>query len=273
MFTWGSKFFFGTTAAFIIGAFAYGLATGGGPVGVLSMGYKGGVGDHTGYTILMAAGLSLLVAGIVSVIVRDGDAEEASALVGSETVVAVRPPADLSSSPAIVAFGVACLALGISTSSLFLYLGLAAIGVAGVLWVTQAWADRATGDPATNRVIRDRIIGPFEVPMLSVLSIAVVVIALSRIFLAVSKVGSVVVASAAATFVFAAAIFITKSKAPRAIVSALVGFGVVATLVGGVIGAVEGPRDFHHGEEHGDDHSEGEMTEEGLNSLGAGTRS
>jgi hypothetical protein len=277
MFTWGSKFFFGTAAAFFLGATAYGLATGGGPVGVISMGYKGGVGEHTGYTILLSAGYCLLIAGIVSVIVRDGDAEDMSALVGSEQVVAVRPPLGLSSSPAIIAFGVACLALGISTSRLFLYLGLAAISVAGVLWVTQAWADRATGDPATNRVIRDRVVGPFEVPMLSVLTIAVVVISLSRILLAVSKVGSVVLASVAAAFVFGAAILIAKSNAPRAIVSAIVGFGVMATLVGGVIGAVEGPRDFHHGEEHGEhgeDHSdEGQMTEEGLSFSSSAARS
>ncbi|MGB5755849.1 MAG: hypothetical protein WBM50_02960, partial [Acidimicrobiales bacterium] len=89
MFTWGSKYLFGVSAAAFVAAIAYGLITGGNPVGVVAAGYKGGVGEHVGYTLLLSASLSALVLGIVSVITRDGDAEEMAALAGSERALAV----------------------------------------------------------------------------------------------------------------------------------------------------------------------------------------
>ncbi|MDH4280898.1 MAG: hypothetical protein OEW83_22755, partial [Acidimicrobiia bacterium] len=106
-----------------------------------------------------------------------------------------------------------------------------------------------------------RFLSPFEVPILALLGIAVVVLGLSRVLLAVSEVGSVVVASLAAVFVFAAAVFIAKSRAPRPIISAILAFGAVAVLAGGIVGAAVGERDFHHGEapaEDGDHAEEGE---------------
>ena len=93
MFTWGSKYFIGIFVAAFLGAVAYGLITGGGPVGVISMGYKGGVGEHTGYTILMSTSLLSLFLGVMSVITRDGDAEDMAERAGVEQAIAVRPPA------------------------------------------------------------------------------------------------------------------------------------------------------------------------------------
>ena len=40
MFTWGSKYLFGVSAFSLLGAILYGLATGGGIIGVISAGYK-----------------------------------------------------------------------------------------------------------------------------------------------------------------------------------------------------------------------------------------
>ncbi|MEM7322558.1 MAG: hypothetical protein AAF531_05670 [Actinomycetota bacterium] len=254
MFTWGSKYLFGIFAAAFIAAVVYGLVTGGGPIGVISMGYKGGVGEHTGYTILMATSLLALFLGIISVITRDGDAEDMATLAGTDHAIAVRPPASASIAAPLAAFGIACLALGIAVGQAFLYLGLAVLGSVAVEWMVQAWAERATGDDGVNDVIRRRVLGPIQVPMLSLLAIAVIVISLSRILLAVSKTGSVVIVVVAATFVFLSAILISKSRAPRSIVSALVSFGAVAVLAGGVVGAVQGERDFHHG--HEGEHSE-----------------
>ncbi len=263
MFTWGSKYLFGVFVAAYLAAIAYGLVTGGGPVGVISFGYKGGVGDHVGYTMLMSASVTSLILGIISVITRDGDADDMAELAGSELALAVRPAKGLSIAGPLTAFGLGCLVVGVSISMAFLYLGVAVLFVVAIQWLVQVWADRATGDDAVNDVIRNRILGPIEVPMLACLSIAVVVLGISRVLLAVSKTGSVVVASVAAVFVFGAAILIAKSKAPRPIVSAIVTLGAVAVLAGGIAGAAAGPRDFHehseeHSEEDGEDHSEGE---------------
>lgn len=263
MFTWGSKYLFGVCLAALLGAVVYGLVTGGGIVGVLSMGYKGGVGEHTGYTLLVGAAFSALFLGIVGVITRDGDAEDMAARAGSDHVLAVKPPVGLSLSAPLAAFAIACLALGLAVSKGFLYLGLAALAVAGIEWTVEAWSARATGDDEVNAIIRRRIIGPFEVPMLSMLAIAVLALGLSRILLTVSEIASVVVAVVAASFIFGSAILITKAKAPRAIVSALVTFGAVVVLAGGVISAARGERDFHHGDDGDHSEEEGEHVEEG----------
>ena len=261
MFTWGSKYLFGVSLVAFVSAIAYGLITGGGPVGVVSLGYKGGVGEHLGYTLLIGATFATLFLGIVGVITRDGDAEEMAQLAGAERTLSVRPPIGASITSPLAAFGVACLALGVAVSQAVLYLGIAVLVIVGIEWTIQAWSERATGDDEINAVIRQRVLSPFEVPMLSLLAIAVVVLGLSRVLLAVSEVGSVVIAVAAAAFVFLSAVLISKSRAPRAIISAIVTFGAVAVLVGGVVGAVVGERDFHHGEEpHADDDS---VVEEG----------
>ncbi len=261
MFTWGSKYLFGVSLAAFVGAVVYGLVSGGGIVGVISMGYKGGVGEHAGYTLLLAAGFSALFLGVVGVITRDGDADELASLVGTDHSLAVKPPAGLSTSAPLAGFALACLALGIAVSNLFLYLGLAVLFIVAMEWTVQAWSERATGDDEVNDIIRRRIIGPFEIPMLSMLAVVVMAIGVSRILLAVSKVGSVVVVVAVAAFIFGSAILIAKARAPRTIVSAIVTFGAVAVLAGGVVGAAVGERDFHHhdDEEHSD---EGEGAEE-----------
>jgi hypothetical protein len=260
MFTWGSKYLFGVCLAAFVGAVVYGLVTGGGIVGVISMGYKGGVGEHTGYAILMATTFVSLFLGVIGVITRDGDAEDMALRAGSDHVLAVKPPAGLSIPAPLAAFGIACLALGISVSIAFLYLGLAVLFVVGIEWTIQAWSERATGDAEVNAIIRRRVLGPFEVPMLSLLAIAVMALGLSRILLAVPEAVSVGIAVFAAAFIFGSAVLITKSKAPRAIVSAIVTFGAIAVLAGGIVGAARGERDFHHGE---DGHAESGTAVEG----------
>ena len=45
-----------------------------------------------------------------------------------------------------VAFGVAGVILGLSIGTLWLYLGLAIIGIGALQWLVLAWSDRATGE-------------------------------------------------------------------------------------------------------------------------------
>lgn len=260
MFTWGSRNLFGVALLAYVGAIVYGLSTGGHLIGTLSMGYKFGVGDHVGYTMLMGATFVALLLGIVSVATREGNSEDMSELIGVDHALAVRPPARPAFWGPLGAFGLACIALGVATSQAFLYLGLAILAVTVLEWTVLAWSDRATGDAEVNSVIRSRFLSPFEVPILSLLGIAVIVLGLSRVLLAVSAIGSVVVAAVAAILVFAAAVFIAKSRAPRPVISSILALGAVAVLAGGIVGAAVGERDFHHGEAHTED---GDPVEEG----------
>ena len=54
MFTSGFKFFFGIGTALVTAGVLYGYTTGGNHVGPVSLGWKGGVGEHIGYGVLVA---------------------------------------------------------------------------------------------------------------------------------------------------------------------------------------------------------------------------
>ncbi|MEM8926126.1 MAG: hypothetical protein AAGD35_21695 [Actinomycetota bacterium] len=260
MFTWGSKYLFGIAALTFIGAVLYGLISGGGLIGVVSAGYKGGVGDHTGYTIRIALGLATLFLGVITVITRDGDARAASDAIGVDRVLSVATPRASSFWAPLAAFGVACIAVGLAVGQAFVILGIVILAVVLLEWTILAWSDRATGDEGVNNVIRNRIIGPLEVPMLSMLGIAVVVIGMSRVMLTVSKAGATIFASIAATIIFATCIALAKSKVSRSVITGLVAVGAFFVLGGGIVGAVRGEREIvHHGEhsDHGESHSEG----------------
>ncbi len=79
MFTTGSKCFFGLAAAALLGAMVYGGATNPNEVGmstltgVLTLGYKGGVGDHLGCAILMGIAGAAVFLGATTAAFRDAD--------------------------------------------------------------------------------------------------------------------------------------------------------------------------------------------------------
>ena len=252
MLTWGSKFIFGIGFGSIVGAMVMGLVTGGDPVGVISMGYKGGVGDHIAYGTLIAIGFAMIVMGVVTTIARDGDAEELAARTGVAQLGAVNPPVYPSYWAPLTAFGVTSLIIGLALNKAFVALGIAALGIVALEWCIQAWSDTATGDSEVNEVMRQRLISPLELPLLSTLGIAAVVLGVSRVLLAVSTAGSVIVVSVAAAVVFFAIVLLSKVDVDRRVMSGLVALLAVAVLAGGIIGAAAGERDFHHPDEAGE---------------------
>lgn len=263
MFTWGSKYLFAVAGASFLGAAVYGLISGGNVLGVISAGYKGGIGDHTGYTILVAIATVSLLLGVLSLLIRDGDAEAAAAAVGAEGALAVSTPRAPSYWGPLGAFGVACLAVGVAVSQAFFILGIVVLAAVMLEWLVLAWSDRATGDPEVNAVIRNRMMGPFEVPMLALLGIAVVVVGMSRVLLAVpSEAAATTVASVVAALIFFSAIAIAKSDAPRSVITGVVSLAAIAVLAGGIVGAIVGEREIAHHEEPGA-HDEGEAEGEG----------
>jgi len=265
MFTWGSKYLFGVAVASLVGAAVYGLTTGGDVIGVISLGYRGGVGEHVGYSILLSIGFVFFLLGVLNVITRDGDAADGAALVGADSILSVSTPRTPSYWGLLAAFGMACLIVGVAASQAFFILGVVVLAVVMLEWVVLAWSDHATGDPEVNTVIRNRVLGPIEVPMLAMLGVGAIVIGLSRVLLAVSEVGSTVVASLAAALIFGSAIAMAKSNAPRAIISGVVAIGAVGVLAGGIVGAIVGEREIEHHEEPGahDEDGEGEAEGEG----------
>lgn len=253
MFTTGFKFWFAATLIGLAAAFAY--AVGSSDTGIVdtvlgpvSVGYKGAVGEHSGYTILLGfAGISLLMA-LIMAGVRDADPQSLAEVARVEEVPRPRPPAGPSWWPIIGAIGAALGAVGAVTGLSFSVIGVALVTVAAVEWTITAWADRVTIDPRANRELRSRLMLPVEIPVIGVLAIGVVVVSGSRILLAVSEAGSVAVAAALASVVFVLAVaFASRSNPPRSLVNGALLIGAVALLAGGVIAATSGERDFHHG--------------------------
>lgn len=257
MITTGTKWFFGLGVVSLVLAAAYGWTTGGNGVGPLTLGYKGGVGDHFGYGVLVAAALVSLAFGAVTLAVRDADAAAVSQVAGTDTVPAAIP-ATPSYWPAVTAFGSALVVIGLVASPVLFVIGLVVLGAVLVEWAVQGWADRATGDPATNRQIRNRLMNPIEFPAAGLLGIGVVVVAFSRIFLALSSEAAVWVGVALAAVIVVVGFFVASR--PRLSPNLIVGGVLVAALVViglGIAGAVAGEREFHHVGDEGEAHEEG----------------
>ncbi|MGH9111411.1 MAG: hypothetical protein ACRDZN_03795, partial [Acidimicrobiales bacterium] len=245
MITTGSKWFFGLGAVSLVLAAAYGWATGGSGLGPVTAGYKGGVGDHFGYAVLLSGAAVSLFLGFVSTAVRDADAAAVAQVAGSETVPAALP-APTSYWPAIAAFGVGLVVVGLVSSAVLVVFGLVALGAVLIEWAVQAWADRATGDPAANRQIRNRLMNPLEFPAAGLLAIAGVVVAFSRVFLAVPADVAVWIGVGLAAAIVVLGFFFASR--PRVSANLIVGVLVVAAV--GVIGAgigaaVAGQREIH----------------------------
>ena len=265
MFSWGSKYLFALAGSSLLAAAAYGIVSGGGLIGVMSVGYKGGVGEHTGYAILLSIGVVCALLGVLNVMIRGGEAEVAAATVGADHSLTVSTPRLPSYWGPMAAFGLACVAVGAAVSTAFWVLGLVILAVVALEWMVLAWSDRATGDPEVNSVIRSRVIAPLEVPILAALGVAVVILGVSRVLLAMgTPEASTAVVGVVAALVFGAAVGMAKTNAPRSIISGVVAVGAVAVLAGGIAGAVVGERDIAHHEDSGTgDHStvEGEQGE------------
>ena len=264
MITTGSKWFFGLGVVSLVLAAAYGWSTGGNGLGPVSAGYKGGVGDHFGYGILLAAAVVSLFLGLVATAARDADADAVAQVAGTETVPPV-VPAGASYWPPVAAFGAALVVVGLVSQAVLVVFGLIVLGIVLAEWAVQTWADRATGDPETNRLIRNRLMNPIEYPAAGVLILGLLAVGFASLFLALPSEAAVWVALVAAVVIVGAGFAIASR--PRISSNVVVGLLVVGALVVigvGVAGGIAGTREFHPHEEH----EEEEHGTEGEGALG-----
>ena len=266
MFKTGSKFLYGLSAFGFVAAIAYAMATGGQRVdsvdsvlGPLTLGYKGNVGDHVGFSILVSlAAISFFLAVFLSAL-RDGDAEAAAQVAGLEAVPAVPAPVTPNYWPVVAAFSAAAVVLGLAVGSEMVVVGLVGLTAATVEWAVRAWSDRATGDPAVNTSIRNRLMHPIEVPALAVLAIGGIVLCVSRILLALPKTGSYLVFGLVPAVIFGVGVLIVlKPKLSQSVIAALLLIGGFAVLAGGVAAAIHGERE-PEGEHHAETKGEGRI--------------
>jgi hypothetical protein len=250
MLTTGSKYYFGLAAASLVGAAAYAYGTGGGFLGVLTLGLYGGAGEHVGYVILLFAGLATLFLGGVVIATRDADAEQVAAFAGVDVAPEV-PPADGASYwPAIGALGAAIALVGLVVNTQLFLLGVV-IGIITLFeWMVRAWSERSTGDAEANRKIRNRLMYPIEVPLFGAFGIFFLVLSVSRVLLSLSKNGSAIAAIVVAVVILGTASIIALApKAGRTVLAVICTIGALGVLAGGIVSAAHGERNFG-GEEH-----------------------
>ncbi len=264
----GSKFFYGLAGVGLLAAVVYGIITNGldhggvihvltgdGAVdallGPLTLGYKGGVGDHVGYTVLMAFAASSFGLGLATSFFRDGDPEALAELDGAEGAPAIVAPAGLSFWPIILAVAAAAGIIGLAASPPLFVVAVVVAVMAGTEWAVEVWADSATGDPAVNKTVRGRLMHPIEVPLAGILGVAVVMFSLSRIFIATTGVGAMVVATALAAVVFVGAIILSaQPQVKRTVGVAAAVLFAVAVLAMGIGGAIAGAPEHEGHEPH-----------------------
>lgn len=238
MLTTGSKLFFGITGMALVASVVYVL------------GSADGNGELMGTWVLVALiAVSAFIGGMVTFF-RDSDPNraqlEAVSAADAEGVLGGAPQTSRSAWPAILGLGAVLTAIGLVLDRRMFILGLVVMVVATVEWMVQGWADRLSGDPAYNAAVRGKLMRPFEFPVVGVLIGAFVVIGFSRIMLAASKVGAIVVFSVVAAAVFVCAIIVsTRPRIGKPLTASLLAVGGVGVLAAGISGAAAGERHFH----------------------------
>jgi hypothetical protein len=250
MVTTGAKWFFGITIYALVAAVVYGLGSGSGLMGVLSLGLKGGAGELAGLTVLVSLAGAAAFVGAVVLTFRDADAEEIRTSLAIEAVPAATPPASPSYWPVAAAFGTALIVLGVVVGAGLVAVGLFVVAAAIVEWMVQAWSDRATGDPEANRQIRNRIMYPLEIPIGAAVMVGAIVFLLSRVLLTLPASGSVVIAIIVAAVLLVGFFLVAaRPKISKALIIGLIVAGAVAVLVGGLVAVASGEREFEIHEE------------------------
>jgi uncharacterized membrane protein (DUF485 family) len=212
-------------------------------------GFSGG--EERGELVLLGIITAALIVGTLLVWIRDG---EVTAAVQEEeraaTTAATSGPLP-APWPAVGAFGAAVTVVGLATGDALLYVGFGIIAIAVVEWMVQGWAERATPDAEENATLRNRIMYPVEIPVIGLIIVGVVLLAFSRVLLALPKSGSTVAAIVVAASILLVAIVVAaRPRVSSTVLTALLVLGAVALLGGGIVGAVAGERDIeeHHSE-------------------------
>ena len=263
MFKTGSKFFYGLAAFALVAAVLFAGYTGGNKIGMdtllgpLTGGWKGYVGNHVGYTILVGLFFVSLATGIFLAALRDGDAEALAQVVDLEVAPEAPAPTMVNYWPIVGAFSFACMVLGLAFGSGLFLVGIVGFVIVTLEWAIRAWSERATGDPEANRVIRSQLMNPIEVPAIAILAVAAMVLLVSRMLLALPKLGSLVLFGAVPTLILiVGALVVSRPKLSQSMIAAFLVIGGLALLIGGTVAAIVGERD--HGE-----HNSTSETEEG----------
>ena len=256
MLTTGFKLWFGLFMGAMLAAVFAGYTSGATETGPISMGWKGGVGNHVSYVILVTAAAGLAMIGLVAAAFRDADAEAQAEVLGLDEAPEAQAVVGNSLWPVFGALGIGAVAVGLVVHPTIFVIGLCILAGVGVEWTMTNWSEKVSGDADTNAAARENLMRPIEIPVLGTVGIGVLVLAVSRVLLASSVNGAVLVATVAGVLVFGGAMLVSKQpEMPRRTVRSILFIGCVAVLLAGILAAANGEREFHQkggGAQHDD---------------------
>ncbi len=256
MLTPGFKLWCGASIfAFSVAVFA-GYTSGGDETGPVSLAWKGAVGNHVSYGLIVTAAIVLLTMALFAIAFRDADAEAAMELLGVEEVPPAQQPVASSWWPVFAALGIATTAVGAVVHPAVFVVGLCVIAAVAIEWTMTNWAEKISAESEHNAAQREKLMRPIEIPVLGVLGIGILVVAVSRVLLASSVNGAVAIGIVLGVVIFGGAILISRNPGlPRSFVQSALLLGFVAVIVAGIVTAATGEREFHHkgGGEHSAD--------------------
>ena len=269
MITRGSKFFFGGAAVAFIAAVVYGFITGasdhggvivvfqegdivGSILGPLSFGWKGWVGDHEGYAILMGFAAVMAALGGFHTAFRDADAEALAQLAGTDTAPPIPTPTGSNVWPIITAFAFGTVVVGLALSNVLFIVGTVVLAVCAFEWTMRAWAERATADSVLASDLRGRLMLPVEVPVIAVLGGGLIIFCLSRILLSLTQIGATIFIIVLAAGVFGVAFLLaTRPRLKRSVTLSVLLIAGLLLIGGGIAGGIAGAREVEdHESEH-----------------------
>ena len=248
------RFYIGFATAAVVGAIVAALGSNDSDavvnrvLGPLTIGWKGAVGDHLAYAVLLGVAVAAGFVGIVLTAFREADASAVAQVVDLEAAPFTRAPLGANYWPIVSVFALAVLLIGLSISSQNLAIaGGIALGAAALMWTMRAWAERATGNEQANVQLYRQLVEPIRLPVLSILLIGILAIGFSRVLLALpnTKSSAAVFGVVALVFLLGAIGVALKPRISRSIIVLLL-FGLgLAIVVGGIVGAAMGHREFH----------------------------
>lgn len=238
MLTTGAKFWTAVAVAAVLAFGAYALTSDGEKIGT--------------YTLLGVA-LAATALVVAHVTTRDGELAVLDVTEPEPAAGWARPPAV--PWPALGALGGALVLTGLAVGSTFVAIGAGVLFVTLAEWMVQGWAERATDDQVANRELRNGFMYPIEIPLAAALGVAFVVLAFSRVLLALPKDGSVIIAIVLAAAVLGLAVLLSaRPGLSSSVLAGVVVLGALGLLGGGIVGAVVGERDIEeHHEEGGEE--------------------
>jgi len=233
--------------------------------GPLSVGWKGAVGNHLGYTIMFVTMAAAAFIAFLLVAFRDADPEAQEQYLGVDSVPLTRAPAGSNFAPVSGAIAIALMGIGWIINTGVFYAGAVLLVLTIGTWATRAWAERATGDDEVNAQIYHRIIDPLRVPIVGAGLIGFVVLGISRVFnSAPSKDASTIIFLVAGALIFATFVAIAVApKVSRSLIVVLLAIGAVLVVAGAIYGVTQGDRPTE-GEEHKTEAPAGSPQEGGL---------